>query len=366
MRILSVQLFRFRCFNSYKIAFNNTISLIIGNNGIGKTSLLEALHFACYMRSFKTHVPRELIDLNTDPTQSTGFALKITVERPDSGLNHNTLNTTYLPQATRAKKTIKLDGHSIKSYKELYDIYKVITITEDDLMLVQGNPGERRNFIDQIISLIEPSYISVLKKYRHILNQRNALFGFNQFNLENYLLWSEQLYNITDIIQKKRIYYLDLIEKQTNSLAHPLFESDRPITLQYQPARSFKNTKFEDAFSQDLLLKNQEIRQKRSLFGAHLDDYTITFQNKSSRIYASRGQQKLIVFLLKGAQLKLLNTKAILLIDDFMTDLDEQRINALIPLMSSLTSHLIITSPLHKSEIITAIKKQNGEIITIL
>lgn len=374
MRIVSVTLYNFRCFKSYSISFNTPITLLVGDNGIGKTSILEALHYACYMRSFKTHTPKELIQLapeiipEDNSLSSSGFALKLSIASDSKQCDLDTLHITFLSSPT-SKKIIKLNDKTLNSYKELYQIYKVITITEDDLLLIQGNPSERRLFIDQLISLTDPTYIALLKKYRQVLNNRNALFSFHTVDSESYMLWSEQLYILAKIIQEKRKYYLNLLESQANKLAKQVFSDDYNLSIEYQAMRDYITSSvfssFSEAFKKHPDIMHKEYKQKRSLFGAHLDDYALIFQKKISRTYASRGQQKLIVFLLKGAQLELLDSQAILLIDDFMTDFDEHKVEALIMLMSSLTTHLIITSPLYKSALVTSINKHKGQIIVM-
>lgn len=362
MRIASLQLRNFRCFNLLNLDFDNPVILIVGPNGTGKTSILEALHYACYLKSFKTHLAKELVQL-----ESLGFAVSTNI------VSSGTLDSLNIGFGQN-KRSVKLNQKAIGSYKELIDIYKVVTITEDDLQLVQGAPSLRRSFIDQMITLIEPTFSSLLKKYKQILDNRNALLYHYKGDLESYLLWTDQLIQVCVTIQKQRIHYLSFLESKASSLSEEILGPDYNLLISYQYAIPYTNI-WQCQSAQEIVdkypnLLQNELAQRRTLFGAHLDDYKIIFQNKSSRIYASRGQQKLIVILLKLAQTKsisdsALNTNPILLVDDFITDLDAHKINILIPLMIKSSSQLIITTPLSQSFLEEKLSAYNPQIITL-
>lgn len=342
MRIVSVTLKNFRCFSSVDIDLESEVILIHGPNGSGKTSLIEALHYGCYLRSFKTHLPREIIHTKTD-----GFGMSLNLA---SSTSFDTLQVSF----SRNKKSVKLNAQPVGSYKELYDVYKVVTITEDDLLMIQGAPSLRRSFIDHMVLLVDPEYAPLLKRYRHILDNRNALIASGKNDDESYRLWTDQLLVAATRIQKARKTVLENLEKEAQELIKEVMGAEKgQLRIEYDYAKPYSEST-QNSTTEELLItypsvKNHEMTQKRSLFGAHLDDFTIFFQGKSCRTYASRGQQKLLIFLLKLAHIKSLraerNQGVVLLVDDFMTDFDAQRAEALLPLMTSLPTQLIITTP---------------------
>lgn len=308
-----------------------------------KTSLIEALHYGCYLRSFKTHLHKDITHLQTD-----GFGVALGIA---GSVGFDTLNVTF----NRNKKSVKLNQQQVGSYKELYDVYKVVTITEDDLMMVQGAPSLRRSFVDHMVLLVNPEYAALMKKYRIIVDNRNALIASGKDNTESYALWTDQLLKYSSLMQKARIEVLKTLEYESQELIKQVMGEEQgqgQLSIEYQYARPYEEIEAiittEDLEIRYPSLKGHERAMKRSVFGAHLDDFNLLFQGKSCRTYASRGQQKLLVFLLKLSHIKSLRseqTGVVLLVDDFMSDFDEERAKALLPLMTELPTQLIMTTP---------------------
>lgn len=369
MRILSAKLTNFRCFKNYQIEFLRPFCLIIGSNGTGKTTIIEALHYLCYLKSFKTHIPKELISLDNTNNITNGFAINLLFAE-SSNIAIDNLYAIF----KNNKRTITLNKKAISSYKELFENYKAITITEDDLNLIKGSPSYRRSFIDQFIILNEPHYATAIKNFKQVLLNRNALILKNIQDLESYNLWSQKFLDLSKIIQNKRLEYLRYLQSNINNLINNTLKLDLTVTINYKKSKSIKLSKynnFSDLLKNNSSLKNQEYRYKRSLWGPHLDDFEVEFEEKNSKTYASRGQQKLIVFLIKAAQLEYINTlnnnqkTGVFLIDDFITDLDENKINYLTNLSYKVATQVILTCPIEHPVLINATKNLDGQIYKI-
>jgi DNA replication and repair protein RecF len=330
----------FRCFKHYTLDFLAPISCIIGDNGSGKSSILEALHYACYLRSFRTHMPRELVSFDHE-----NFFIKAVLQE--------TINAVpFVHELTlgfsKRKRIVKIDQQAVMSYKEILKLYRVVTLTQDDLSLIKGSPEGRRLFLDQALSLEFPEFYNHCKRYRHILENRNALLNQGGGTLDSYNLWTQQLWQETLIIQGYRKQFLKRLESLINAMLVSTFSEGLSVIFAYQAKKTYEDQTFDAFMALNNDLYHNEIFLKRSLFGAHLDDFFIDFCQKNSRAFASRGQQKLIIMLIKIAQMQEIAAKygkVLFLLDDFMTDFDSHKGEQLLSLMLPLPCQLIFTSP---------------------
>ena len=353
MKITQLRIKQFRCFSDITIPCNYRAILIVGNNGSGKTSLLEALHYVCYLRSFRTHSPRELIQFDQET-----FFIKLSFKQQATDALDRELHVGF----SAKKRLVKLDQKAISSYKELLDYYRVVTITEDDLELIKGGPDYRRTFIDQALFLTNHSYTEQLKKYRQILENRNALLQHQRIDDQSYQLWTEQLFDASLHLAQKRVEWLSAIEQRVTTLLRDYIDPDLSIRLEYTSKKNVWGSSYDQFMTSNSDLYAQEQRFRRSLFGVHLDDLLIHFQGKKSRQFASRGQQKLVILLIKVAKIQSMDNfkgTVLFLLDDFMTDFDEMRISQLIPLLYSLGCQLIFTCPV-KGRILDTLLLEQG------
>ncbi|MCK4651289.1 DNA replication/repair protein RecF [Candidatus Babeliales bacterium] len=345
MIIKSIRLNNFRCFEETEFDFDDKFIVVEGDNGSGKTSLLEAIYYSCYLRSFRTRLNRELISFD-----QKHFFIKNIFE-DSTGI----LNQIQVGYSLQDGKLVRFNKKLIQSYKKIISFYKVICVTEDDLFLINGAPDFRRSFLNQSLFLSDFDFVTNLKRYRQILEQRNSfLLKISCRKLDENLKkelysWTKQLWEHSLILQKSRVYFLKNLEKNVNKLLKEYFFEDVFIKLEYVA----KNIKFNEDFKQfwnryNKNLFEKEIKWFRSLFGFHLDDFSISFKKKKAKFFASRGQQKLILFLLKVSQLFNLQSYGelgCLLLDDFLTDFDETVLNNSLNLLRELNCQVFLTCP---------------------
>ena len=335
MAIHTLTVQTFRNFKAATFAFAPRITLIEGVNGSGKTSLLEALHYGCYLRSFRTHTPSDLL-FDGQEAESAGFSLKIAT---DNDLIHI--------GCQGKRRVVRVNNQAIDHYHDLVDNYVVVSFIEDDLGFIKGYPEARRSFIDQALGVTDRDYHQKLRAARRLVEQRNALIKQIHAPNDQYLLWTNQLARISDDISSKRRQYLEELSFALGELVAIYSkageeESAPSVSLSYlqKPYGSIEE------------LFQRERASGRTQFGPHLDDIVCTFAERSARAFSSRGQQKLTIMLIKIAQLKLKlggrqgHGTVTFLLDDFLTDFDTDKVERLVRLLLSFSGiQLIITVP---------------------
>ncbi len=347
MVVESLTLRNFRCFAERSFNFDGRLVIIEGPNGSGKSCLLEALHYCCYLRSFRTRLHRDLVQLGNNY-----FFVHLNVRQAVTALNDD----IQVGFSEEEGKVVRWNQKVVTSHKELVSQFKVITLVADDIAMIQGEPEVRRDFLNYAMILNNPSFLSQYKTYRQILSQRNSLLMAGGRVDDTFMTWTQQLWDAAAVIRQQRQKYLQHLERVVNNLLATYFaddsQSDFRVELSYvtkggADVESFEAfwKKFEHAHAQT------EWQWRRSLFGVHLDDVAIIFQGRRARIYASRGQQKLLAFLLKIAQLEPLEDgrgrvePGILLLDDFMTDFDKGRVERCLRTLRHFDVQIFLSTP---------------------
>lgn len=340
----AIELRNFRCFSHKKILFHEQITWISGLNGSGKTSLFEALYYACYLRSFRAAHTREMIQSGHDT-----FFIKLFITGGEAPFSEHQLQAGF----SGKKRIIRIDQRAVSSHRELMDYFRVISVTEDDLELIQDGPQKRRSFLDQTIAMENSGFAKIIKEFKVAVEQKQVLLHQSRVDLEMYAIWTQQIREKTVLIQEARKQILGEMEVRIQQLIALCNEPDLSVSYSYV-CRS------QDISDEELCQK--EMKYRRILYGAHLDDILITFQGKSSRLYASRGQQKLILFLMKIYQIERITKQrgpVLVLVDDFITDFDQERYEKLSFLFKLLNTQIIYTIPNAKLGPISLLQANN-------
>ena len=360
MQLRSIEVKNFRCFTHRTVTFDSGVVLIEGDNGSGKTSLLEAMHYGCYLRSFRTYNPRHMIAHGQE-----SFFVKLHVrEGAELMASEHEVQVGFAGK----RRSVKLNQRPIGSYKELMDSYRAITVTEDDLGLITGGPEVRRNFLDAAIILGSPLFTKTLSELKRITEQRSSLIYQKSSNQDLYRLWTEQLWEKSRIVQQERIGLLSRILTEAKELIDTMFQGAYRLDMSYAAKMDLEAPSYDDWYRKHPTLYQNELLAGRSLFGAHLDDFVIKFQDAHSKLYASRGQQKLLVMLIKMAQVQEITRgrgPAVLLLDDFLTDFDKKRAECCLQALVGLKGQLILTTPLAVGGLIDMIKSLGGHRIIL-
>lgn len=361
MFLKELELQNFRCFTKKTVTFEKPITFVTGDNGIGKTTILEAIHYLCYLKSFRSHVVTDVVHTGAD-----SFFLKGSFERKhDFEQAQHSLQVGYFQR----KKSIKLDQRPVTSFKQILAYFQVITLTEDDIDLIKGYPAVRRAFIDQAVLFSRPEAFDEYSKFRQVVAHRNALLvSHKKIDVAELEVWNHGLWQHSVKIQEYRIHALNMVEIAVNSLLEQYFDGIYEVSLRYEPKFVSVNDNYETFARKTSHLLDQERIMKRSMYGAHLDDIVIQIKGKKARVYASRGQQKLISLLCKVSWASLTAgdiDHPIMLIDDFISDFDKIRLSQLVDFFMNCKNQIILTAPFCDPALKKLLEKADPDIVSL-
>ena len=326
MTISQLSLTDFRNLRSTTVEFSPGTNLIFGDNGAGKSSLLEAIYVLCQACSFSTHQLKHCISHG-----KTGFLLFGRFSDYRAGLSRSD-----------RKQEIKINGEPVKRRSELVSKTPVGIANAASFELVLGPPQQRRAFIDWCLFHVEHEFTDHWTRFRHALKQRNQLLKNRQdLNLLDY--WNEYLVKPSLQIQQWRKHYVSMIQQILDEQMGELLGSLK-ISLKYQQGWP------EDSDLLESLLSNREkdIKSGFTHYGVHRDNIQIMSDGVPATQVISRGQAKSLCLALLLAALKLAREKGdrpiILLIDDLSSELDETVQNRLFQQLHDLDIQLFITN----------------------
>ncbi|MGD1997551.1 MAG: DNA replication and repair protein RecF [Candidatus Dependentiae bacterium] len=331
----------FRCFEQVALSLGSGSRLVIeGRNGSGKSSIIESLHYCCYLRSFRGGSTTALMRSGGDKS----FFIKLEGAHDDG--EPFVIQVGY----GEGKKLVKVNDKVVHTYKAVMDHYRVVSVAAHDLSLIQEGPDFRRTFLNNYCLLRDPACADLLRAHKQIVTQRNELLVCGGGGSSNMEIWTQQLWEKAEEITALREEALAALSDKVNNLYAQMDSGTAPISLRYVRRKRTAGQSFADFWSGYQNSIGQERHMKRSLFGAHLDDVAIELGGKSARTYASRGQQKLILVLLKLAQVQVLaelqpQSGVLLLLDDVVTDFDRFILDKILALLDTLPCGVVLTSP---------------------
>ena len=309
---LSVQ--NIRSHDNFIIELSPTVTVVTGDNGSGKTSLIEALYLSLQGKSFKGS--------DKDMLRHETPWWRIDVDFDD----FTKRTVTFNPDLTTGRKKFTVDD-KINYRLPVKSRYPVVLFEPDDLRLLHGSPTRRRQFIDNFINQLDPMYISALHKYERALKQRNNLLKNQSISNDELFVWNVALSEYGSYIIEKRIAFIEQINSQLNNAYNVIAKSSDIVTMHYS------HTYISDI--KQKLLNDLHSHMERDLLngftstGPHRHDVIFQFNNSPALDVASRGEVRSIVLALKFLEVDIIeqitNLNPIILLDDVFSELDENR-----------------------------------------
>ncbi len=322
----------FRNIDTAELNFSPGLNLIHGDNGSGKTSLLEAIMTLSRGHSFRTRKFTHLIKEGT--SQFTLFGL---IDSED-GMHRIGI------QRARQESRFRVDGGAIQRSTDLTRLFPAQVLDAQAFALLEGGPKDRRAFLDWLVFHVKHNFAELWSNYYRCLKHRNALLRRDKLSPAELIPWNEALSELGTALDKLRRECVTLfIPAFSEKVAALLFLENRAVSLEYisgwDESRSLLE-QFEASFSRDIKLGHTTI-------GPHKSDIRIQINGKSPLDVLSRGQQKSITLALYSTLIQsyaaLTGRRCAVLIDDLPSELDDQNRRSLIDWLSQLNMQIFAT-----------------------
>lgn len=367
MHILSLRLHDFRSYRQVLLAPPQGVTVFVGENGAGKTNLLEAVHLCCLGRSHRTSADKEMIREGQETA-----AVQVKVQRED-GVDDVGVRL-YAPTAHK-RKLLYINGKTASRTGELMGHVTCVMFSPEDLDIVRGAPQGRRRFMDMLLSQCGKGYFYALQQYNSALKQRNALLHDIAHGASAATLpaWDEQLCAAAVPVVKARQYAAQaLSEFAAGHYAHIGGRAEEVFSLRYQGNLCESVQPAEDLHALLQQSRAEDIRRMTTTVGPHRDDLLLTLSGRDMRAFASQGQMRTAVLSMRLAELDMLKSRSgespLLLLDDVLSELDGGRRTRLLERIAGVQTLLTCTdlSDLSGAQPAAILRVQNGEITEAL
>lgn len=340
MILTNLKLLNFRNYDNIDLVFSDNFNIFYGNNGEGKTNIVESIYVLAITKSFKVNHDELLVKKNCDSYLIEG---KISTK----------VKTKYKINYLENNKNVYIDGSKCSSIHDYISRINVILFNPEDVFLIKDSPSDRRNLLNIEISKIYNDYLLILTKYNKILKMRNAFLRSNKKNLNTdytYLdILTKNLINFGISICKYRDNFINDINKFMPECYLKIF-SYGDLSIKY--VSSFLDK------SEDILYDNykqnyqKEILLGKTLLGIHHDDLLFYLDGNLLRDWGSIGQHKNSILSFKIAEIKLLKEKGfenpILILDDLFSELDNDKISNILNFIDNDIQVFITTTDKYK------------------
>ncbi len=339
MMIKNLRLQNFRNYEDELVQFVPGTNILVGDNGQGKTNVIEGIYYILTGKSYRVQREQELLRWNQSEFHLFGDFL----------LSHHkvSLESHYRDK----KKIVKVNKVPCQRLSDFVGTINVIFFSPDDLIIIKGGPTERRRFLDLHIAQIRPGHVSLLNAYNKVIQQKSALlksYVERSLKYSQLQLWNQQIIELGVKIIRNRVDLTKRLQVVADNIYGNLTSHKEILQVVYLALGKKDIAEAISEFPQ-LLNDKLELEMERQmvLIGPHRDDLQILLNDKPARLYASQGQQRSLVLTLKLAELELIREEKgeypLLLLDDVLSELDIFRRDYLIKFIESSNIQTLIT-----------------------
>lgn len=346
MYLKNIQLHNYRNYDYLDLNLNQGINVFLGDNGQGKTNLLESIYYLATGSNFRGNKDQEIIRWQTDYFRLEAQLVKDTSTR---------LFDLEIYCDRQKNKQIKINGVKYKKNADLLGYLQVVLFSPEDLKIIKGGPAERRKYIDMEICQLDKKYHPLLQNYQKVLQQRNNLLkdlSYKPGQKSQLPIWNQQLVQYGSRIIFERIKFLRVLVPIARRLQKQLTNEKEQFNVTYHsslgPIGNLSLAEIIDVYNLVLACNEaQEISRGVTLWGPHRDDLIFYLNQKEIKVYGSQGQQRTGILALKMAELETFfqhnQEYPLLLLDDVMSELDDERRKFLLRIINENKIQTIIT-----------------------
>lgn len=348
MQLSEIKVSNFRNHERISISFKDRITVVTGENGTGKTSLLEAISILGSARSFRGG---RIIDLIKHGTEQSIIEGLVRCE-----LYENSIRA----ELKSSRKALLLNGKKLRQVRDVMSIMPFVIFSPADHRIVEGDSSDRRSFLNKAVSQWDFTYADDLRSFQRVLLQRNRILKENKGNLgaaqrisTALSPWDEQFIHYSKVLSATRSQYLDEFEPIYSERYRQLANRDNLAGIKYLDsfdAESRKDSETTEEIIKDKLqdsLKEDILRGSTSI-GPHKDEISLTIDGNQAKFYGSQGEKRTIALALRLAEVDLIQRQhdkaPMLLVDDVSSELDSGRRQALVELLRKGESQVLITA----------------------
>ncbi len=326
MWLKNITLLNFKNYGSAELNFAKTVNVFVGNNGAGKTNLLDAIHYLCLCKSYFNPIDSQQIKTSEDVFLVQGdFERNQKQEKISCALKRN------------QKKIFKRNKKEYDKLANHIGLFPLVMISPNDVNLIMDGSEERRKFIDNVISQTDSKYLEELILYNKQLSNRNALLKqvavTRKLDVTLLEIFNEQLISSGNKIFAKRKQFLADFIPLFNKHYHYITDDAEQVSLEYQSQLNHQD--FQALLNQSI---DKDRILERTTTGVHKDELQFTIGDMPLKKFGSQGQQKSFLIALKLAQYSYLQNfksfKPLLLLDDIFDKLDDLRVRKLMQMVS--------------------------------
>jgi DNA replication and repair protein RecF len=306
---LSLRVYHFRNLTDTTIPVDAREVFLVGENGQGKTNVLEAIYYMCYASSFRTRRDEQLVRTGQADCAVEG---RFTRE----GDEHE-----VVVKLEGRRKEISLDGKSVQDRKEIISNVPCVVFCHDDIAFVTGAPEMQRWFMNQTLSLVESAYVDRIRRYNRVLKSRNAALKAGQTELLDVL--DAQLVEAGEPVAAERSRMTGQFSEVLEALFAEVFQGSRSLSMTYRPSwKDDPPTHLRERRERDITLAT-------TTSGPHRDRFVYLLGETELTSIASTGQLRLVSLVLRVAQARFVakatGLRPVLLLDDVLLELDPRR-----------------------------------------